>query len=77
MTWRLFKAKVLPEQMLAYNQLDHLKQIPIKFKSKYNNFHSNTFENIISEVSVNMLQANTWRDDNVIITSKRNVVLTL
>ena len=40
MTHRLFGAKPLSEPMLAHCQLDHWEQILVKFKSKWNNFHT-------------------------------------
>ena len=51
MAWLLFGAWPLQESMLIYCQLDHCKQILVKFASKCKTLHSeNSFENTVCEL---------------------------
>ena len=51
MACRLFGAKLLPKLMLPYSQLHPKDQNSMKYESKYNTFHGNAFENIVSEMA--------------------------
>ena len=59
MACRLFGAKLLPELMLSYCQLDPWEQTSVKFESKYKIFiHENSLENVVCQMAVILFEGN-------------------